>query len=86
MARRPYWRIKRALDFTFAYLLLILLAPLMVFVGVIVAIDVGLPLVFWQQRPGVGGHPFKLYKFRTMTAAHDSKWAQHPERSANVEN
>ena len=82
----PYWRVKRALDATFAYLLLVVLAPLMVLVGMIVAIDVGLPLVFWQQRPGVGGYPFKLYKFRTMTAAHDGNGRSVPanERTSKI--
>ena len=32
--------------------------------------DIGLPLTFWQQRPGLRGRPFKLYKFRTMADAY----------------
>jgi lipopolysaccharide/colanic/teichoic acid biosynthesis glycosyltransferase len=39
----------------------------------LVAIDVGLPAIFWQQRPGKDGRPFRLYKFRTMRAPHDSE-------------
>jgi lipopolysaccharide/colanic/teichoic acid biosynthesis glycosyltransferase len=41
------------------------------FVAFIVALDVGFPVIFWQQRPGLHGRPFKLYKFRTMRAPHD---------------
>ena len=37
-----------------------------------VAVDVGFPVVFWQQRPGAGGQPFRLFKFRTMASAHDA--------------
>ncbi len=32
----------------------------------------GTPVLFWQQRPGLGGRPFRLYKFRTMRAGHDA--------------
>jgi len=45
----------------------------------LVAIDVGLPVTFWQQRPGAGGHPFKVYKFRTMGAAHDRHGRRIPD-------
>ena len=55
-----------------AAVLLITLSPLFLFVGFLVAADVGLPLVFWQQRPGLRGRPFKLYKFRTMDDAYNS--------------
>ncbi len=53
-----------------------LLAPLFIVLGLVVAVDVGLPTVFWQQRPGVRGRPFKLYKFRTMRGAHDQSGAR----------
>ena len=69
---RPYWRTKRALDAIGAACLIVLLAPLMALVAIVVAIDVGLPAIFWQQRPGFLGRPFKLLKFRTMGAAHDN--------------
>src|SRR5262249_20383669 len=42
---------------------------LFLLVSLVVAADVGLPLVFWQQRPGLHRRPFKLYKFRTMARA-----------------
>ena len=73
MARRPYWKIKRALDFAGAVVLLLVMAPLMLFASVLVVLDVGWPVVFWQQRPGLGGRQFRLYKLRTMVAAHDAE-------------
>jgi lipopolysaccharide/colanic/teichoic acid biosynthesis glycosyltransferase len=69
----PYQRAKRAIDLVVAAVLLVTLAPLLFFVGLLVAADVGLPLLFWQQRPGMQGRPFKLYKFRTMADAYDSE-------------
>jgi lipopolysaccharide/colanic/teichoic acid biosynthesis glycosyltransferase len=65
-----YGFVKRALDLTGSALLSLLLAPVILLVGLIVAVDLGVPILFWQQRPGRGGRPFKLYKFCTMRAAH----------------
>jgi lipopolysaccharide/colanic/teichoic acid biosynthesis glycosyltransferase len=69
-ARRPYWRVERALEIIAALVLIVVLAPLIVIVAALVAIDLGPPLTFWQKRPGMRGRPFKLYKFRTMAGAH----------------
>jgi lipopolysaccharide/colanic/teichoic acid biosynthesis glycosyltransferase len=79
MARRPYWKIRRVVDVVGALLLLVLLAPVVVLVGILVAIDLGWPVVFWQQRPGLGGRPFHLYKLRTMAAAHHADGRPVPE-------
>ncbi len=71
LQRRLYWRFKRAFDIGLAMVLTIILAPIIVLVSILVALDVGFPVAFWQKRPGLGGYPFSLYKFRTMAAAHD---------------
>jgi lipopolysaccharide/colanic/teichoic acid biosynthesis glycosyltransferase len=73
LARSPYWKVKRALDVVASSAVLILLTPVMFFVSMLVALDLGRPIIFWQQRPGLGGKPFKLYKFRTMAPAHDAQ-------------
>jgi lipopolysaccharide/colanic/teichoic acid biosynthesis glycosyltransferase len=72
ISKRRYWTIKRAIDFFCAAMLLVLLSPLMLITASFVAASLGVPILFWQQRPGLGGRPFRLYKFRTMRAAHDS--------------
>jgi lipopolysaccharide/colanic/teichoic acid biosynthesis glycosyltransferase len=86
LTQRPYWRFKRALDLVGASGLLTVLAPFMLFVAILVAVDVGLPVTFWQQRPGLNGRPFKLRKFRTMAAAHDASGqrATDDERTSGV--
>ncbi len=61
-----YFRFKRIKDVVLGLVLSILLAPLMLLVAIIVLFDVGSPALFWQQRLGVGGRPFLLYKFRTL--------------------
>jgi lipopolysaccharide/colanic/teichoic acid biosynthesis glycosyltransferase len=72
LTRSPYRTVKRLLDVAFAALLLVALAPTMAIIAVVVVADVGFPVLFWQQRPGLGGRPFKVFKFRTMGAAHDA--------------
>jgi lipopolysaccharide/colanic/teichoic acid biosynthesis glycosyltransferase len=62
----PYHRVKQAIDVAASAAAVILFSPLLLLVGLLVAADVGLPVVFWQQRPGLRGRPFRLYKFRTM--------------------
>lgn len=83
---RPYWRFKRAADPFVALALLVVLAPLMLVVAILAAIDVGSPVMFWQQRPGLNGKLFKLRKFRTMAAAYDARGRRVPdeERTSGV--
>ena len=69
---RPYWTLKRGLDILAAAGLLVLAAPLFAIVGLLVALDVGAPVLFWQIRPGRFGQSFRLYKFRTMGETHDA--------------
>jgi lipopolysaccharide/colanic/teichoic acid biosynthesis glycosyltransferase len=76
---RPYWRVKQVLEPVAALVLLVALAPVMIFTAILAAIDVGFPVIFWQQRPGLNGQPFKLRKFRTMGAAHDARGRRVPE-------
>jgi lipopolysaccharide/colanic/teichoic acid biosynthesis glycosyltransferase len=71
--RKPFWIVKRIVDCFFAAFLIFTLAPVVALIALIVALDIGFPLIFWQQRPGLYGRPFKLYKFRTMGAPHDKR-------------
>jgi lipopolysaccharide/colanic/teichoic acid biosynthesis glycosyltransferase len=71
LKRRPYWRVKRAVDFVCAACLSVILAPVIALVAGLAAIDLGRDISFWQLRPGLGGQRFKLHKFRTMAPAHD---------------
>lgn len=71
IASRPYWRVKRLVDVMGSIMLIVLTLPLQVALALAVAASVGFPFLFWQQRPGLGGRPFRLHKFRTMGASHD---------------
>ena len=70
---RRYFFWKRVIDAVAAAIAIVLLAPIALIVGIVVMVDAGHPAIFWQQRPGARGWPFRLYKFRTMAAAHDGE-------------
>jgi sugar transferase EpsL len=63
---------KRLFDLSIALILLILLSLIILLLSVLVRIFLGGPIFFKQQRPGLGGKPFKVYKFRTMTNKRDN--------------
>jgi lipopolysaccharide/colanic/teichoic acid biosynthesis glycosyltransferase len=60
-----------------------LLFPLFVVAGVLVLLDVGSPILFWQEREGWNGRSFLLYKFRTLgipfDAAGNLTFARRPD-------
>ena len=65
--------IKRPQDFLCALLATIVLSPVMLITALLVRIKLGSPVLFTQERPGLNGKIFKLYKFRTMTDKKDDK-------------
>ncbi len=60
---------KQALDRAVAASLLAVTSPLMLCAAIAVAISMGRPVLFVQERPGKGARPFRLLKFRTMRDA-----------------
>ena len=63
--------IKRPQDFLCALLACIVLSPVLLIVAILVRVKLGTPVMFSQERPGLNGEIFKLYKFRTMTSETD---------------
>ena len=88
IAQQRYWAVKRACDGLLALVLLVLVSPLIVAMSLFVAAILGTPVLFWQQRPGLGGRPFRLYKFRTMKGPHlrDGSRRQEHERVSRAGN
>jgi lipopolysaccharide/colanic/teichoic acid biosynthesis glycosyltransferase len=68
---RWVWKFKRVVDILFAVVTLLVVSPLAIIVALLVLVDVGYPIVFWQQRIGRLGKPLRIYKFRTMRAPFD---------------
>jgi lipopolysaccharide/colanic/teichoic acid biosynthesis glycosyltransferase len=75
----PYWKTKRLMDIVVAIAMMITLVPLTILVAALVLIDVGFPIVFWQQRIGQLGRPLYVYKFRTMRSSFDREGLPIPE-------
>ncbi|MFT4693827.1 MAG: undecaprenyl phosphate N,N'-diacetylbacillosamine 1-phosphate transferase [Francisella sp.] len=75
MPRRTLYTLffKRIFDILLSILALLVLSPIMLIVAVLVRTKLGSPVIFKQARPGKDEKIFKLYKFRTMTSATDSK-------------
>lgn len=61
-----YRGVKRALDFITALLALIVLSPLLAITALAVKLDSKGPAIFKQQRLGLHGKTFWIYKFRSM--------------------
>ena len=63
--------IKRPQDVLLSSLALVLFSPVIGVTAIMVRTKLGSPVIFKQERPGLNGKIFKLYKFRTMTDAKD---------------
>lgn len=63
---------KRCLDVVLAALGLIVLGPVLAGAALLVRLTMGPPALFRQQRPGLHGRPFTMFKLRTMRDARDT--------------
>lgn len=70
---------KRLLDLALTVPALLLVSPVMAVVALLVRLNLGSPVLFRHQRPGIGGRPFILLKFRTMTNARDANGELLPD-------
>ena len=68
----PFFRLKRWIDVVGSLVLIVLFFPVLVLAGLLVLLDVGPPIFFWQERLGWKGRSFLIYKFRTLGAPFDS--------------
>ncbi|MEJ8767638.1 sugar transferase [Oceanobacillus sp. HCA-5259] len=62
-----YQYIKRLIDVIVSFFSIIILSPVMLLVALFVRVNLGSPVIFTQERAGLNGEIFKLYKFRSMT-------------------
>ena len=70
---------KRSLDLALILPGVVLLSPVMLVVAGLVLLTQGVPVIFRQVRPGRGGRPFELLKFRTMRHARDAAGRPLPD-------
>lgn len=64
--------LKRILDLVLSISLLTLLSPLFVMISLLIWKDRDGPIFFFQERIGIEGRPFRMYKFRTMRQSAES--------------
>lgn len=68
----PYEKyIKRAMDCFLAVCAIVVLFPVLFITAILVRVKLGSPVLFTQERPGLNGKIFKLFKFRSMTEKRD---------------
>lgn len=70
---------KRLFDIVMAIGGLVIMGPVIVWTAMMIKIKLGSPILFKQQRPGLKGCPFFLYKFRTMNDAKDEEGELLPD-------
>jgi exopolysaccharide biosynthesis polyprenyl glycosylphosphotransferase len=76
-APRPYQRsLKRLFDIFTSGAALVVLAPLLFVVAVLIKLTSRGPIFFKQERAGLHGRPFHMFKFRTMVVNAEALKAQ----------
>jgi exopolysaccharide biosynthesis polyprenyl glycosylphosphotransferase len=71
--QRPSWMLKRAVDIVVAAAALVVLAPLIIAAATAVLLESGRPVIFRQDRVGLDGRVFRLFKFRSMRPADEQE-------------
>lgn len=71
--------IKRGFDLLLSGFGLIILSPILIILSSLVLLSLGRPIFFRQVRPGLGGKPFKILKFRTMIEKTDESGRLLPD-------
>ncbi len=61
-----YLYLKRIMDVVGSLIGIIILAPLYLLVAILIKLDSKGPIIFSQERVGLNGEKFKMYKFRSM--------------------
>jgi Undecaprenyl-phosphate glucose phosphotransferase len=77
LVRRPLSLVeilqKRIFDVVVASTAMALLAPLFVFIAILIKLDSQGPVFFLQRRYGFNQQPFRIFKFRSMTTLDDGR-------------
>lgn len=61
-----YIKIKRVMDIVISLLGVIVTSPILIITAIAIKLESKGPIIFKQERLGVGGKIFKIYKFRSM--------------------
>lgn len=67
LKRKKFYRlIKRVFDFTFSFIFLVILSPVLIITALVIFFTSGSPVIYTQNRIGKDENKFMIYKFRTM--------------------
>jgi len=70
---------KRLFDLLVSSLVLLVFSPLYLLVALLIWLSDGWPVIFTQERPGLHGKIFRMWKFRTMRDVRDGKGELLPD-------
>jgi lipopolysaccharide/colanic/teichoic acid biosynthesis glycosyltransferase len=70
---------KRLADFLASVILLVILLPIMAIVAAAVRLALGPPVLYRDERAGLGGRPIRIAKFRSMSDATDTSGLPLPD-------
>ena len=76
--------VKRLLDLGASLFFLCLFSPVYLIISIMVRTKIGSPVLFRQERAGLNGKPFTIYKFRTMTDERDREGNLLPDEKRLV--
>lgn len=79
MRQKVNFAVKRCFDIFVSAAGLILLSPLLLILALLVRVNLGSPVFFRQERPGLHEKIFRLYKFRSMRDAVDKNGNELPD-------
>lgn len=70
---------KRIIDLLISLSGFLIMLPFILMIAILVKYKLGSPVIFKQQRPGLNGKPFYLYKFRSMSDERDNEGKLLPD-------
>src|SRR5690625_846518 len=79
-----YKYLKRTIDFLLSFLAIILLSPLLSIIALWIKLDSKGPAIFKQDRLGLYGQAFKIFKFRTMKVGAEAGGVYEKKGDARV--
>ena len=71
--------LKRNFDIFCVLIIFLASFPAVLIISVLIRVKLGSPVLFTQQRPGLGGRPFNMMKFRSMVNKYDDSGELLPD-------
>lgn len=84
--KKFHFFLKRSFDITVSALLILLFSPILILVALIIKLTSKGPVLYNNVRVGLGGEPFKCYKFRSMVNDHSVKEKDHKHAVEKAQN